>query len=174
MKYRKRRSAGRSEAIGELLPRLLAALGGKPVLGRLNSLWLAWDEVLGTELAALARPLGRQGAALLLQCQDNMLMQETHLRGPEILQRVNAYLGSECFASLRVCLPKLGRARGGPAAGKRAKKMENAEQRPAPSMPGRATGRYLCGMNPCSPVARAYAAFAACRTGCEAAGRRTR
>ena len=99
----------RSSAEGWRL--LLHRLGGEEQ-GKLVSLWKNWDHIMGEEVAALGRPLGHKEhagchtryRALNIGADNSMALQELFLRGPEILARANAALGSEFFAEVKVSL----------------------------------------------------------------------
>lgn len=168
---RRQATAMSGEPLGQALLAMLEAMGGSPERAGLQRLWDNWAEVLGEELAALARPLGQHaarrqgrvaggaqlsGAVLLLAAEDAMLLQELRFRGEEILERVNGYLGHAFFSRVQVSLP-LGRS--APVRTRRPWKPEAAtsgERAPATA----ATGVFLAGMDAASPVARCYARFA--------------
>ena len=64
---------------------------------RLARLWPRWREVMGQDLAPWARPLGHKGQTLLLGVEDALAMQESRYDAPEVLERVNAFLGQVYF-----------------------------------------------------------------------------
>lgn len=80
---------------GDAAAKLLRRLGSGEELKFLR-LWRHWGEVLG-ELAAEARPMERRGPTLVLGVQNSIAGQELSYFQPQILQRVNAFLGEECF-----------------------------------------------------------------------------
>lgn len=139
--------------MGELLPDVLAGLGGDPLRLRLVQLWRHWDMVLGPELAPLARPLGHHKDTLLIGAEDAMLMQELHLQSGEILERVNAFMEGAFFASVKVSL-RFQRT-----------ELDSIGAPPPPPLPAaerpRLTGSALDKMRPDSAVARCYARFVA-------------
>ena len=96
---------------------------------RLTSLWPAWPEIMGPELAKLARPLGHKRRTLLIGCEDPYLMQELTLMAPRILHNVNGFLGQEFFDKV-VCELLQGRA---PLDGTRPQRP--ARRRPQPIKP---------------------------------------
>ena len=165
-----------TEAVGEGLRALLAAMGGTPGRAGLQKLWDNWEAALGAELAELARPLGHHagrqkadggelgamghGAVLLLGAEDAMLLQELRFRGEEILDKVNGFLGHAYFSEVQVSLP-LGRNE--PVRSRQeARRPENEEagnQGQGPS------GIFLAAMDRTSPVARCYARFAGLKGG---------
>jgi hypothetical protein len=69
---------------------------------RLVGLWRSWAEVLGPDLASLARPLGHKGSRLILGGEDSITLQEITYFGPDILERVNAFLGGNVFDKISV------------------------------------------------------------------------
>lgn len=144
-----------ARGVGELLPDVLAGLGGDPLRLRLVQLWRHWEMVLGPELAPLARPLGHHKDTLLIGAEDAMLMQELHLQSGEILERVNAFMEGPFFAAVKVSL-RFQRT-----------ELDNIvapAPRPLPLLaPERPqlTGSALEGMRADSAVARCYARFVA-------------
>ena len=62
-----------------------------------TKLWRFWSEVIGREAAALVRPLGSRGSALIVGVEDNFAMQEAMFLFPELLSRVNAFVGGNGF-----------------------------------------------------------------------------
>lgn len=144
-----------ARGVGELLPDVLAGLGGDPLRLRLVQLWRHWEMVLGPELAPLARPLGHHKDTLLIGAEDAMLMQELHLQSGEILERVNAFMEGPFFATVKVSL-RFQRT-----------ELDNIvapAPRPLPLLaPERPqlTGSALEGMRADSAVARCYARFVA-------------
>lgn len=142
-----------ARGVGELLPDVLAGMGGDPVRLRLVQLWRHWEMVLGPDLAPLARPLGHRKDILLIGAEDAMLMQELHLQSGEILERVNAFMEGPFFASVKVslCFQQT--------------ELDNIAPPPPPPLPAverpRLTGSALDGMRADSAVARCYARFVA-------------
>lgn len=86
--------------VQEVLERLLPGLDAEGAL-KLVRLWRSWPQVLGPELAELAHPLGRRKATLLLASEDPVAVQELSYFAPEILERVNGFLGEEVFDKVR-------------------------------------------------------------------------
>jgi len=83
-------------ALGELIIRF-AGRGDADLGFRLAMLWRRWREVLGPDVAPWARPLGHRRESLLVGVEDAVAMQESHYDAPEILQRINAFLGQHYF-----------------------------------------------------------------------------
>ena len=142
-----------ARGVGDLLPDVLAGMGGDPVRLRLVQLWRHWEMVLGPELAPLARPLGHHKDTLLIGAEDAMLMQELHLQSGEILERVNAFMEGPFFAAVKVslCFQRT--------------ELDNIvapTPRPLPAAERpQLTGSALEGMRADSAVARCYARFVA-------------
>lgn len=142
-----------ARGVGDLLPDVLAGMGGDPVRLRLVQLWRHWEMVLGPELAPLARPLGHHKDTLLIGAEDAMLMQELHLQSGEILERVNAFMEGPYFAAVKVslCFQRT--------------ELDNIAPPPPPPPPAverpQLTGSALEAMRADSVVARCYARFVA-------------
>lgn len=130
---------------------LFEQLGG-PDQARLVQLWRHWEMVMGENLSALGRPLGRKDRTLLVGAQDAMALQELSLQGPEMLERANAFMDKPFFTRVKVSLmqerPDL------------ARKREQPEYRPEAPAPAPVLGAHLGRMKPDSPVARCYEAWA--------------
>lgn len=139
--------------IGENVYELLEAMGGSQERSRLAQLWANWPLVLGEELAAIASPLGSRGRTLLIRAEDSMQMQELHFLCGTLLEKVNAFLGSEYFVAARLTM--LGNG-----------KICLSEDIAMPSQPGpdilkkeALSGKFLAMMDRKSPVALCYARF---------------
>jgi len=132
---------------------LLYRLGGQEQ-GKLVSLWKNWDYIMGEEVAALGRPCGHKEYAgnrtLHIGADDSMALQELSLRGPEILERANAALGSEFFTEVKVSLlqGQTGLAR---------ESTPVAHLSPArPAFEGPPIGGLIGKLSPDSPITRCY------------------
>ncbi len=68
---------------------------------KLVRLWLEWGAVVGPEVAELARPLGHKEGTLILHTEDAIAAQQLTYFAPEILARVNDFLGEEVFDKVR-------------------------------------------------------------------------
>ncbi len=101
-------------SLGSSLGGWLASRGMDALRLRLIRLFRQWDAVLGSELSAVARPIGHRGSVLLIGCADSCAMQELSFAAPEILERVNIFLGEEYFSKAELHL-QMGReeAQGG-------------------------------------------------------------
>jgi len=134
----------------EALAPVLARLGGEDAL-LLAPLWRAWSEVVGPDIAALARPLGHRQAKLLLGVEDSMVMQEMVHYSPVVLAQANEFLGRNFFDKVELHLlggqvPLDGKGESSPV------------HRPEPVRPG-SLGGLLADLPPDSPVGRAYRAY---------------
>ena len=159
---RKRTAASGHMPVGEALAGVFAGLGLDPEeaarRARLQSLWEHWESVMGPDLAPLARPLGHRRDLLLIGAEDAMLAQELHYLSQELLDRANAFMEAPVFQSVRVSL-LLGKngldvSAASPLPVTRTRPVGRSKPLPRPS------GERLVGMDPASPVARAYALFA--------------
>jgi hypothetical protein len=68
---------------------------------RLVRLWLEWENIVGPEVAELAKPLGHKDGTLIMHTEDAIAAQQLTYFAPEILARVNAFLGQEVFDKVR-------------------------------------------------------------------------
>ena len=121
-----------------------------------TALWQNWQAVLGEDLAVIAMPLGHKGDQLIIGAEDNMAMQELSLQAPEILERVNAFMGEDIFVKVKVAL-LLGQR----PLRSHLPQRESAPVRPQlpPRPPG--LGSLAGSMAPDSVVARCYEAYVA-------------
>lgn len=129
----------------------MAEAAGCGNMARLVQLWLNWEAVMGDYIAPMCVPMGHAGARLVIGAADNMAMQELSFLETEILERANAFLGQPTFSDVQV---RLVLDHGGIACPD-----DLALERPADIFP-RPEGSGLAGMDPDSPAARAYLAFA--------------
>ncbi|MFP4317010.1 MAG: DUF721 domain-containing protein [Desulfovibrionales bacterium] len=68
----------------------------------LARLWKVWPEVVGPEVAELAKPIGHRKGRLILGAEDSIVLQEITYFGPQILERVNGFLGRKFFDKVSV------------------------------------------------------------------------
>jgi Uncharacterized protein conserved in bacteria len=68
---------------------------------RLVRLWREWENVVGPEVAELAKPLGHKDGTLLLHAPDPIAAQQLSYYVPELLERVNAFFGELVFDKVR-------------------------------------------------------------------------
>src|SRR5690606_27153842 len=106
--------------LGDSLARVVRPLVKDRPLAE-TQLLLDWPSIVGEELAALARPLKvrfdrpaeRLGGVLELACDGGAALELQH-RAPQLIERVNAWLGYPAIARLR--LRQVERGKPGPAA----------------------------------------------------------
>lgn len=91
-----RKGSGEPQPAARVLESVLKRLGGDETY-RLMRLWRSWSRVLGEEIAAMARPLGHRGSTLVLGADDPVVRQELSYFQPQILERVNGFLGQDFF-----------------------------------------------------------------------------
>ena len=120
------------------------------------ALWQNWQAVLGEDLAVIAMPLGHKGDQLIIGAEDNMAMQELSLQAPEILERVNAFMGEDIFVKVKVAL-LLGQRPLRSHLPQRESTLVRPQLPPRP--PG--LGMLASSMDPDSVVARCYEAYVA-------------
>ncbi|MDD4952655.1 MAG: DUF721 domain-containing protein [Desulfovibrionaceae bacterium] len=92
----RRPKMSRTLRAGAALAGLLTSMDTKGRLA-LTGLWSSWDQVLGPEIAAMAKPLGRREKTLVLASDDPIVAQQLGYFSPQILERVNGFLGQEVF-----------------------------------------------------------------------------
>ena len=134
-----------------LIMRLLSRYdkkGGLPLV----RLWKSWEDVVGPEVAELARPLGHKEGTLVLCAQDSIAAQQLSYYVPELLERVNAFFEQEVFDKVRFELldgrVPLGRHSG-----------EEPAPRAAPLRKPSNLGGLVGKIDPESAVGRSYMAF---------------
>jgi len=96
-----------STTLGKVMPKLRSAIGGKP--SPILTLLGVWPEIVGADLARQSRPEKLSGArssssnpgngTLQLRCTGAAALELQH-RSPEIIQRVNAFLGFTAVAKI--------------------------------------------------------------------------
>ncbi len=91
MKRTDRPPMKRAEKVGSLLKQLL----GQPGLGEQltrHQAWLIWDQLVGKQIAAHARPLKLRKGVLEVQVDHPVWMQQLQLLKPQILQKITAQI----------------------------------------------------------------------------------
>ena len=74
---------------------------------RLAQMWSNWSEIVGSEeLADLIRPLGHRQRTLILGAEDSITIQEMNFFVPQLLDKVNDFLGQPFFDKIRFELLK--------------------------------------------------------------------
>lgn len=90
--------------LGPVLFRYLEKIGGSPEKGRMARLWEQWATVVGEELAAQIDSIEDKERLLILHVPDAITMQEVSFLKEDILSKVNNFLGSNYFQSVRISL----------------------------------------------------------------------
>jgi len=80
----------------EIIPDIIDKKGGREKFALIR-LWKNWEKVLGKELAQLARPIGTKEKTVIIGVEDSILMQELTFYAPDILKKINQFLGNELF-----------------------------------------------------------------------------
>lgn len=75
-----------------------AALAPASTLARVQQVW---EATAGTQIAACARPTSEHDGVLTVTCEASVWAQELDLMGGELLQRLNAALGTDAVRELR-------------------------------------------------------------------------
>ncbi len=89
------------DRLAHLLPRFVRRELGADLPFRLVMLWRCWDEVVGPEVAAVCRPLGRRKTVLRVGVEDAMAMQEVTFLAPQILEATHDFLGEPLFDAVQ-------------------------------------------------------------------------
>ena len=61
----------------------------------------AWEETVGEQIAAVARPVSERGSEVTVGCTDSVWAQELDLMQEQLLQRLRDRLGERAPRSLR-------------------------------------------------------------------------
>ncbi len=64
-----------------------------------------WDDIVGTELAKLAKPAGYDRSVILVRIIHPAAGMEIRLRKEEILSNLNRISGEELFTDIRAMMP---------------------------------------------------------------------
>ncbi len=97
----RRRSRGRFEPIGSLLPRVMSDLGLADT-ARVMQIAARWEEAVGREIAEHCRPTALRGELLEATVDSSVWCQQLQLRVPEILEGLRRVLGEEAPSDLRM------------------------------------------------------------------------
>ncbi|MEE8508763.1 MAG: DUF721 domain-containing protein [Myxococcota bacterium] len=97
----RRRSRGRFEPIGSLLPRVMNDLGLADT-ARVMQIAARWEEAVGREIAEHCRPTALRGDLLEATVDSSVWCQQLQLRVPEILEGLRRVLGEEAPSDLRM------------------------------------------------------------------------
>jgi len=79
----------KAEKVGSLLKQIL----GQPGIGEQitrHQAWLVWDQLVGEQIAARARPLKLRKGVLEVQVDHPVWMQQLQMLKPKILEKINA------------------------------------------------------------------------------------
>ena len=93
MNRRDRAPMKKAERISSLLRQLL----GQPGIGEQitrHQAWLVWDQVVGEQIAARARPLRLRQGILEVQVDHPVWMQQLQMLKPKILEKINTKIPS--------------------------------------------------------------------------------
>lgn len=67
----------------------------------LAAIQTVWEDALGAEVAAHARPVAERGGEVTVECADAVWAQELDLMQAQLLERLGARLGDRAPTSLR-------------------------------------------------------------------------
>lgn len=81
----------KAEAVAELLKKLLGDKGLDERLPRYQA-WLAWDEIVGAQIAKRARPLRIREKILEVRVDHPVWMQQLQMLKPQILKKLHEQL----------------------------------------------------------------------------------
>ncbi len=97
----RRRSRGRFEPIGSLLPRVMNDLGLADT-ARVMQIAARWEEAVGREIAEHCRPTALRGDLLEATVDSSVWCQQLQLQVPQILEGLRRVLGEEAPSDLRM------------------------------------------------------------------------
>jgi predicted nucleic acid-binding Zn ribbon protein len=93
------RRAGAPRPLGESIRSVRAEVQPATPLARVQ---LAWPEAVGARIAAEARPVRERDGTVTVECRAATWAQELDLLHDDLLTRLNATLGSDQIARLRM------------------------------------------------------------------------
>ncbi len=79
----------KAEWVGSLLKQILGQPGFGEQITR-HQAWLIWDQLVGEQIAARARPLKLRKGVLEVQVDHPVWMQQLQMMKPQILEKINA------------------------------------------------------------------------------------
>jgi predicted nucleic acid-binding Zn ribbon protein len=89
------------DLLGTSLDRVLRHLGA-PVAETVNGVFSRWDEVVGTRIAAHARPVAVRGGTLIVAVTDPAWASELAWLGDELAARARDVLGDDSIVRIDV------------------------------------------------------------------------
>jgi predicted nucleic acid-binding Zn ribbon protein len=69
----------------------------------------AWEEVVGEQIAAAARPISERDRRVTIECLDSVWAQELDLMQEQLLERLSDRLGERAPRSLRFRVQEVGK-----------------------------------------------------------------
>ncbi len=84
------------QSIATALDKYLQAKGLNKEL-QIAKLWTCWADIIGSELADMAKPLGKRKNTLVVGAVDNVVMQELVYYSEQILEQIEEFLGWQPF-----------------------------------------------------------------------------
>jgi len=89
MKQNERAPMKKAEWVGSLLKQILGQPGFGEQITR-HQAWLIWDQLVGEQIAARARPLRLRKGVLEIQVDHPVWMQQLQMMKPQILEKISA------------------------------------------------------------------------------------
>jgi len=93
MKRNERAPMKRAERVSSLLKQILGQPGFGEQITR-HQAWLVWDQLVGEQIAARARPLRLRKGVLEVQVDHPVWMQQLQMLKPQILEKISAKIPS--------------------------------------------------------------------------------
>lgn len=84
------------QSISSALDKFLQRRGLSKEL-QIAKLWANWSNIIGEELAKMAKPLGKRKETLVIGAVDNVVMQELVYHSEQILEQIEEFLGWKPF-----------------------------------------------------------------------------
>ncbi len=85
-------------SISTALAELTSSLAPATTLARVQEIW---EKAAGPAISAACRPVAERAGALTIACEAAVWAQELELMAGDLIDRVNAELGSESITKLR-------------------------------------------------------------------------
>ncbi|HEX5367034.1 MAG TPA: DUF721 domain-containing protein [Acidimicrobiales bacterium] len=96
--------------LGDTIDRVLARLGA-PSRAGIEVVFERWGEVVGEAMAARTRPVGIDGQALVVACDDPALTTHVRFLEPQLVERVAELAGERRITRVEVRVERRGGAR---------------------------------------------------------------